>query len=156
MYKESCTDIVTVVTISFLYLTYVTLQDSRPLSKLMLYRTTSLLYVACDDIDRNRYSVLSTSPYRSNISLPSHHSKFQTYGSELERSLLCSYEVWISSVQFADKHHLWVYVKLPSITKPQHLIFSTYLLTILLTQIPSYGVTVYPICLDGPTGGLEL
>jgi len=86
MYKENWTDIVTVVTISFLYLTYVTLQDSRPLSKLMLYRNTSLLYVACDETDRNRYSVLSTSPYRPNISLPSHHSKFQTFGSELERS----------------------------------------------------------------------
>ena len=72
MYKESCTDIVIVVTISFLYLTYVTLHDSRPLSKLMLYRTTSLLYAACDDTDRNRYSVLSTSPYRSNIFL--HHT----------------------------------------------------------------------------------
>jgi hypothetical protein len=59
----------------------------------LCYRTTSLLHVACDGTDRNRYSILSTSPKRSNISLPPHYSKFQPYGSELEKSLLCSYEL---------------------------------------------------------------
>ena len=59
--KQYCTNIVTVATISFLYLTYVTLHNSRHLSKPMLYRTTSYLYVACDVTDRNRYSILSTS-----------------------------------------------------------------------------------------------
>jgi len=46
----------------FFLLTYVTLHESRPLSKVILYHTTSLLHVTCDNTDRNRYSILSTSP----------------------------------------------------------------------------------------------
>ena len=83
----------TVAIITLFYLKYVALHESRPLSKLMLYRTTGLLYETCDDTGQNRYSILSTSPYRSNISFPPHYSEFQTYGSELERSLSCFYEV---------------------------------------------------------------
>jgi hypothetical protein len=74
----------TVATISFSYLQYVTLHESRFLSKIMLSRITSLLHVACEDIDRNKYSILSTYTWNYNISLPPHYSKFQTRGSELE------------------------------------------------------------------------
>jgi hypothetical protein len=88
-----CTDIFTAATISFLYLQYVTLHESRPLSKIMLSRTTSLLHVACNDTDRNRYSILPTYTQNYNISIPPHYSKFQIINSELENSRSCFHAV---------------------------------------------------------------